>query len=456
MAFKYNPPTRSFCKVCEEISKKQKNPIILTSNGKASSANNFPFHNWYNFVLGYTPEFPEYVIKKNKINSKHFVVDPFMGSGTTLVTCKQNKIKSAGVDANDYFIDVAETKLQWGLNTKELISLRNKVFNKFSEELDKIDFGIPLKNGELNFSKSQKIDYKEILSKNTVEFLDPRYISERPLCKLIVLKKVISKVVPLAYRNFYNLALSSILVPASNIRYGPGFGVTKPKVDADVLKLFKTKVERMIKDIEKYNDSNTIISEVHHGDARVLDKVFKASSIDFMITSPPYPGDHEYTKHTKLELIFMGYAGSLTEFRVIKKRMLRGSTTNIYKEDNDREPITDIESIKEVTCLIDERLKADNATSGFEKLYTKLVWEYFGGMYKVFESAKKVLKKGGKFSLLVSDSHAFKMVHIKTADILAEVALKAGFKDFEIELWQHKVSTSHKYDLNENILTVIK
>ena len=77
-------------------------------------------------------------------------------------------------------------------------------------------------------------------------------------------------------------------------------------------------------------------------------------------------------------------------------------------------------------------------------------------MYKVFVSAKKVLKKGGKFSLLVSDSHAFKMVHIKTADILAEVALKAGFGEFEIDLWQHKTSTSHKYDLNENILTIKK
>ena len=75
-------------------------------------------------------------------------------------------------------------------------------------------------------------------------------------------------------------------------------------------------------------------------------------------------------------------------------------------------------------------------------------------MYSVFIEAKKVLKPGGRFSLLVSDSHAFKMVHICTAEILSEVAKLAGFDNSEIELWQLKTSTSHKYQLFENILTV--
>ena len=178
------------------------------------------------------------------------------------------------------------------------------------------------------------------------------------------------------------------------------------------------------------------------------------NSVDLMITSPPYPGDHEYTKHSRLELIFGEYAESLAEFRDIKKRMLRGSTTNIYKDDHEGENVLSIESIRSVTDEIANRLEADGATSGFEKLYCKLIWEYFGGMYSVFIEAKKVLKPGGRFSLLVSDSHAFKMVHICTAEILSEVAKLAGFDNSEIELWQLKTSTSHKYQLFENILTV--
>lgn len=175
-----------------------------------------------------------------------------------------------------------------------------------------------------------------------------------------------------------------------------------------------------------------------------------------MITSPPYPGDHEYTKHSKLELIFTGYATDLTSFRTIKKRMIRGSTTNIYREDNDRQMIEDVAGIKEVTDEIEARLAHDGATSGFEKLYSKLVWEYFGGMAHTLAECMKVLKPGGKIALLVSDSHTFKMVHIKTATLLSEVGKKAGFVHPEIILWQMKNSTSHKYKLRENILLLQK
>jgi len=134
--------------------------------------------------------------------------------------------------------------------------------------------------------------------------------------------------------------------------------------------------------------------------------------------------------------------------------MLRGSTTNVYREDSLGELVSSISSIREVTSEVDARLKADGASSGFEKLYTKLIWEYFGGMYLVFREAKKVLKPGAPFSLLVSDSHAFKMVHIATADLLSEVAGLAGFAHSDQTVWQLKTTTSHGYSLAESILTV--
>ena len=457
MAFKYNPPTRTFCKVCVELAQTIRNPIIDTHNGKSTSANNFPFHNWYNFVLGYSPEFPEYLIKKFEISTDKIVVDPFMGTGTTLITCKQNGITSFGVDANDYFIDVAKTKLNWNLDAKELEKNKKSIIEAFLNYTSEIDFEETEKTNQLQFEKVVKTkNYKSIAEESRTALLDPRYISAKPLVKLVILKDIINDLIPNYNRDFFLLTLSSIIVPVSNVKYGPGFGVNKPKEDVDVLKYFKNKADRMILDIQSQVNNKETHSEVYHGDARKLDEVFSENSIDFMITSPPYPGDHEYTKHTRLELIFMNYAISKDEFRTIKKRMLRGSTTNIYKEDKEKKNVSELSSISSITQLIEERLKHDGATSGFEKLYTKLVWEYFGGMYNNFKTAHKVLKDGGKYSLLVSDSHAFKMTHIKTAEILGEVAIKAGFKKAEIELWQNKVSTSHKYDLHENILIVTK
>lgn len=455
MAFKFHPPTRTHCDVCEAIADIYDKPLISKLNGKASSADNFPIHNWYNFVLGYSPEFPSYIIEREGATKDTVIADPFMGSGTTNVAAKQHGLTSYGIDANDYFDFTARTKLNWSIDTKSARKIEKEILTLFEKELS--DYKWPDSSRNESLELFGKKDFRQYVDKERINALPDRYISDAPLAKLLILKKIVSDY---SYpnedlKNLFVLAFTTVTLPASNISYGPGFGVKKAKVDADVYSLFKNKIDRMITDLENTKpEYREVRSETYLGDARKMTEHFKPSSIDLMITSPPYPGDHEYTKHSKIELIFMNFATDLDEFRVIKKRMLRGSTTNIYKGDSEGELVKDIASIKEVTDEIAKRLEADGATSGFEKLYTKLVWEYFGGMFNVFKEASKVLKPGGKFVLLVSDSHAFKMVHIRTAEILAEVAVKAGLVNPHIELWQHKGSTSHKYNLFEEVLTV--
>lgn len=455
MPFSYHPPTRKNCPVCESLEAKSE-PIIDTHNGRASSADNFPIHNWYNFVLGYSPQFPDYIIEREKASKDSLIVDPFMGSGTTLICAKSKGIESAGVDANDFFAFAAKTKLNWDIDIEELEKVSEKFLKKLQAEFSKYKW--PNKDGNPELFDGGKIPYDEIAKNERPEKIDARYVSDAPFAKLHIIKEAILKTnwSNEKIKNIFLLCFSSIIVPSSNVYYGPGFGVRKPKNDIDVYSLFKDKLIRMVKDLKDSKKQAKVKANTYLGDARQLSKHLKENSVDLMITSPPYPGDHEYTKHSKLELIFLDYAMNLEEFRKIKKRMLRGSTTNVYKADNEGKLIEDLASIKEITDEIDRRIKEDNGTSGFEKLYCKLVWEYFGGMYKVFEEALKVLKPGGKFVLLVSDSHAFKMVHIQTATLLAEVAEKAGFTNSHIELWQYKGSTSHKYRLFEEILTVEK
>ena len=80
----------------------------------------------------------------------------------------------------------------------------------------------------------------------------------------------------------------------------------------------------------------------------------------------------------------------------------------------------------------------------------------FGGMAATLRECYRVLRPGGKISLLVSDSHAFKMVHIQTAELLRIVGERLGYVNAEVVLWQMKNSTSHKYQLRENILILEK
>lgn len=466
MPFKYNPPTRTECKVCEHLHEHDEVKSIIDSHsGKASSANNFPFHNWFNFVLGYSPEFPDYIVRREKISSSDLVFDPFMGSGTTLVCCKIMGIPSQGIDANDFMVEAAKTKLNWNVDVKAVKKYRDcllkQIEDAYGEYKWEDEIGAAVARGQLSLPaihNNGKESYRDYVKGHRPEMLVDKYISDKPLAKASLIDDVIkANLKDGAIKSLFDLALTSIIVPVSNVRYGPGFGVIKPKDDKDVLGIFAGKLNRMIADLESVRDQQRATpSDATLGDARRLSDHFERDSVSLMITSPPYPGDHEYTKHTRLELIFRGYATNLNEFRTIKKRMLRASTTNLYNDDNDREPVLHFDSIRAATDLIKERLEHDGATSGFEKLYTKLVWEYFGGMYKTLEECLRLLKAGGKIALLVSDSHAFKMVHIQTAKILQEIGEKVGFVNTEILPWQLKTTTSHRYELRENILILTK
>jgi DNA modification methylase len=459
MAFKYHPPTRSECSVCTNLLADNAKPLINNGKGKASSANGFPIHNWYSFVLGYSPEFPDYFLTKESVASSDLVIDPFMGAGTTLVCCKYRGIPSKGIDANDFFVDAARTKLFWHLNTLELRNYRNHLLECVFDLSDRFNWNEDDNVSQPSFWHSpDKQSYRDYAQKLRPRMLPERYISDKPFAKIKILEDAIQRSVTGYHEEgLFELALYSILLPASNVRYGPGFGVIKPRDDIDVFQLFSSKLDRMILDLEHLagNQRNTP-SDVVLGDTRNLSRFFAPESASFMITSPPYPGDHEYTKHTRLELVFRGTAVNRDDFRTIKKRMLQASTTNIYRDLDDSNVVRDITSIESVTDLIHKRLIQDGASSGFEKLYTTVVWQYFGGMCKSLKEIYTVLKPKGKIALLVSDSHAFKMVHIQTAEILKEIGLRLGFVNPEIVLWQLKTSTSHKYYLRENVLVLQK
>lgn len=461
MPFSYHRPTGRACSVCDALQDRDRSiPIIDVKDGKASSANNFPFHNWYNFVLGYSPQFPKYMLDRERMTPDDLVMDPFMGSGTTLVECKNSLIPSMGIDANDFIVDAARAKLMWDVDLKALMGLCDQLLHNIEQAFQRYhwddhpsQYQLPLFAAATNGQR----DYQEIVAQRPALLLQ-KYISDKPFARASIIAQEIEKTLgENALRPIFDLALISIIVPISNIRYGPGFGVGKPKDDVNVLAVYASKLKRMITDLRSVNEPQKhTVATVELGDTRQLSHYFGSGSVSLMVTSPPYPGDHEYTKHTKLELLFGGYAQHMREFQTIKKRMIRASTTNLYKDDYDRKPIESMESIRSVTDLIDERLRLDGATSGFEGLYTKLVWEYFGGMYQSLAECFKVLRPGGKIALLVSDSHAFKMVHIQTAAILGEIGLKLGYVRPEIILWQNKISTSHKYYLRENILILQK
>ena len=57
-------------------------------------------HNWFRFVLSFPPHLVRDYLAKFHIQAGHCVLDPFCGTGTTVVECKKQGIASVGVEAN--------------------------------------------------------------------------------------------------------------------------------------------------------------------------------------------------------------------------------------------------------------------------------------------------------------------------------------------------------------------
>ncbi len=70
-------------------------------------------HDWYRFVLSFPPHLVRDYLQRFGIGPDHTVLDPFCGTGTTIVECKKLGIPSIGVEANPLAHFASTVKADW-------------------------------------------------------------------------------------------------------------------------------------------------------------------------------------------------------------------------------------------------------------------------------------------------------------------------------------------------------
>jgi hypothetical protein len=70
-------------------------------------------HDWYRFVLSFPPHLVRTYIERFGLDEHHTVLDPFCGTGTTLVECKKQGIASVGIEALPMAHFASSVKLKW-------------------------------------------------------------------------------------------------------------------------------------------------------------------------------------------------------------------------------------------------------------------------------------------------------------------------------------------------------
>ncbi|MGH9905266.1 MAG: DNA methyltransferase, partial [Pyrinomonadaceae bacterium] len=87
-------------------------------------------HDWYRFVLSYPAHLVRDYIDRFGVDSNQIVLDPFCGTGTTLVECKKRGIPSIGIESNSMACLASRVKVDWKVDPKGLLAHAEKIAHR--------------------------------------------------------------------------------------------------------------------------------------------------------------------------------------------------------------------------------------------------------------------------------------------------------------------------------------
>ena len=418
-------------------------------NGRANKLDpqDRQFHDWYRFVLSFPPHLVRNYIARFQLDKNSVILDPFCGTGTTLVEAKLAGIKSIGIEANTFSHFASSVKLDWNISPDILSSK--------SQEIAKTALYILQSQGiddNLSFGINQPNINLQTISDEENKLLLTNSISPLPLHKTLVLLDCLKPYQASPFYRHAMLALANALVfKISNLHFGPEVGIKNPKIDIPVIDNWLVEIDKIVNDLRSVEGKQFADSEVYLADSRDL-SFLQAGCVDAVITSPPYPNEKDYTRITRLESVLFGFIKNKEELRELKKRLVRSNTRGVYKDDDDDKWILEHPEIQMIADKIEKRRIELGKDSGFEKLYGKVTKLYFGGMARHLDELRRVLRPGAYLAYVVGDQASYLRVMIHTGQLLADIATVLGYELVDIDLFRTRIATATKEQLREEVV----
>jgi tRNA G10 N-methylase Trm11 len=404
-------------------------------------------HDWYRFVLSYPPHLVRKYLNKFNIDETKRVLDPFCGTGTTLVECKKMGIPSVGIEANPMAYFASRIKTKWDIKPDDLLHHAEKI-SKCTLRQFKND-GI---DDQCNILSQPQVPLKTLIPEQ-MKLLLTNSISPLPLHKVLVLLEQINAKYDKSLTNYELLALAKALIlNISNLHFGPEVGVGTLKVDTSVISAWMDNITEITTDIQELSRHSDVPSIVHYADSRQMTDLIQPNSIDAVITSPPYPNEKDYTRTTRLESVLLGFIKNKEDLRTLKQGLVRSNTRNVYVNDHDDLWVEKQKEIQRIAEAIEDRRISLGKTSGFERLYARVTKLYFGGMSRHLASLRSILHEGAYLAYVVGDQASYLRVMIRTGTILAEIAQTLGYEVVGIDLFRTRRATATREELREEVV----
>ncbi len=354
------------------------------------------------------------------VNKGETILDPFAGSGAFIADAPTMGLNAIGIEILEIGNLISEVKCDLSYDIEKL---REEVINLFSS---------------LNYSSHDSFSFNEDNIKQIKTNLENLTNENRfftnilpYLQDIVYLKSKIEKVQDEKIRKFLLLLLSQKIVEFSEKKRSINFITSfKSYVEDRYLALYATLVLA-----DKLN-VNITDGEVKIIKADSTDiKFISDSSIDGILTSPPYFDAIDYIGNNKLSAIILGFDEDLK----------LGSTKEYYSKFEKYNL-----SLPESNINLIDFLKESKRS-----VKAEIVENYLKMMKLSFRECYRVLKPNKFYVMVVSKYHTWvingKEKRIETSKVLADLGMSEGFKLMEII--QHGLSKADKGKINvEDIL----
>lgn len=395
-----------------------------------------PFQRWYRYKEGFSMQFIEKITEEYGDSKTKTLLDPFSGSGTTVLTANKMGYRGIGFEVNPFSYFLMDVK-QRNYSGEE-VTLFEEEYKRILNELQNDQFEVY----ELpKLSISAKVFQKEA----EVAMMS---------CKVKIYKLEGSKV-----RDLLFLGWLACIEELSDYRKA-GNGLKKRKTvkpiivgKSDVIKKLELQYRHMLSDIktdEILHQSNVIFNKSCLNFSERLGE----SVLDGIIFSPPYANCFDYTEIYKLELWFGDFVKSYDDLKTLRNKSLRSHLNVKYENEN---------LISDRSELLNQQLESVCKAELWDKRIPKMIFSYFEDMFNIIDNCYKSLRKDGFCAIVVGNS-AYGGIIVPTDLILAQYAESIGFRVDKIEVDRYIITSSQQYEktkengkyLRESVICLVK
>jgi DNA modification methylase len=375
--------------------------------GFHGQASNYLSHDFHAFPAKFPPQLPHLFIEA-LTTPEQTVLDPMMGSGTTILEACRMGRSAIGFDIDPLALLLCQTKVS--SLTVETVLEHKYTVSKVASEL------VTEQKDALTRSITSRLDRK------TQEFVDYWFSPETQL-ELEALRQAICSIPEEKTRSFFELSLSAIIITKSGgVSLARDLAHTRPHKDIEksprsALVEFQ---KRLDKNIRSLRELNQVIpdAQVRLQYANAQKMPLEDSSVDLIVTSPPYAANAiDYMRAHKFSLIWFGH--KIEALSLLRKEYIGGEAVNEMEF---------VPMPAHPAAIIARIGKEDQKKS-------RVLHRYYSEMQRVLAEMYRVLKPDTAAIVVVGTS-TMRGIDTETQNCLGDIGAEVGFEVVDIAVRQ--------------------